>query len=95
MKIEIDQNSGFCFGVVTAINKAEAELSIQGELYCLGDIVHNSMEVDRLSKKGLVTINRDQFLQLKNKKVLSTKWTASFLDSFKISLTFFRDDDII
>ena len=70
MKIEIDQNSGFCFGVVTAINKAEAELSIQGELYCLGDIVHNSMEVDRLSKKGLVTINRDQFLQLKNKKVL-------------------------
>ena len=45
MKIEIDENSGFCFGVVTAINKAEAELAIQRELYCLGDIVHNSMVV--------------------------------------------------
>lgn len=70
MKIEIDENSGFCFGVVTAINKAEAELAIQRELYCLGDIVHNSMEVERLSQKGLITINRDQFLKLRNKKVL-------------------------
>lgn len=70
MKIEIDENSGFCFGVVTAINKAEAELTIQRELYCLGDIVHNSMEVERLSQKGLITINREEFLKLRNKKVL-------------------------
>lgn len=70
MKIEIDENSGFCFGVVTAINKAEAELAIQKELYCLGDIVHNSMEVERLSQKGLITINREEFLKLRNKKVL-------------------------
>lgn len=70
MKIEIDENSGFCFGVVTAINKAEAELAIQRELYCLGDIVHNSMEVERLSQKGLITINREEFLKLQNKKVL-------------------------
>lgn len=70
MKIEIDDNSGFCFGVVTAIKKAEEELAIQRELYCLGDIVHNSMEVERLSQKGLITINREQFLQLRNKKVL-------------------------
>lgn len=70
MKIEIDENSGFCFGVVTAINKAEAELAIQRELYCLGDIVHNSMEVERLSQKGLITINREEFLKLRNKKVL-------------------------
>lgn len=70
MKIEIDENSGFCFGVVTAINKAEAELAIQRELYCLGDIVHNSMEVERLSQKGLITINREEFFKLRNKKVL-------------------------
>lgn len=47
-KVEIDEGSGFCFGVVTAINKAEEELTKGGTLYCLGDIVHNSREVERL-----------------------------------------------
>ncbi|MDE5976075.1 MAG: 4-hydroxy-3-methylbut-2-enyl diphosphate reductase, partial [Muribaculaceae bacterium] len=47
MKVEIDTNSGFCFGVVTAIRKAEEELDATGQLYCLGDIVHNASEVDR------------------------------------------------
>jgi 4-hydroxy-3-methylbut-2-enyl diphosphate reductase len=70
MIIEIDKYSGFCFGVVTAINKAEEELASEEELYCLGDIVHNSMEVERLSDKGLITINHEQFDKLRNKKVL-------------------------
>lgn len=69
-KIEIDQSSGFCFGVVTAINKAEEELSKDGTLYCLGDIVHNSKEVERLKKMGLITINREEFGQLHDVKVL-------------------------
>ena len=70
MIIEIDKDSGFCFGVVNAIHKAEEELASKGELYCLGDIVHNSMEVERLSKKGLVTIDHNEFERLRNKKVL-------------------------
>jgi 4-hydroxy-3-methylbut-2-enyl diphosphate reductase len=70
MIIEIDKDSGFCFGVVTAINKAEEELASKEELYCLGDIVHNSMEVNRLSEKGLITINHEQFDKLQHKKVL-------------------------
>lgn len=69
-KIEIDQSSGFCFGVVTAINKAEEELSKGGTLYCLGDIVHNSKEVERLKRMGLITINREEFGQLHDVKVL-------------------------
>ena len=55
-KVEIDKNSGFCPGVVTAIRKAEEELAKSGSLYCLGDIVHNSNEVERLQSNGLVTI---------------------------------------
>lgn len=70
MKIEIDSNSGFCFGVVTAINKAEEELSKSGTLYCLGDIVHNSGEVERLEKKGLKTITHEDYEKLHNVKVL-------------------------
>ncbi|MCK9156104.1 MAG: 4-hydroxy-3-methylbut-2-enyl diphosphate reductase [Paludibacteraceae bacterium] len=70
MEIEIDSDSGFCFGVTTAINKAEEELLKEEPLYCLGDIVHNSMEVNRLSKKGLKTIDHNQFFQLRNEKVL-------------------------
>ena len=50
--IEIDAKSGFCFGVVNAIKKAEEELAKGGMLYCLGDIVHNNLEVDRLEKLG-------------------------------------------
>ncbi|MFR9166428.1 MAG: 4-hydroxy-3-methylbut-2-enyl diphosphate reductase [Dysgonomonas sp.] len=69
-KIEIDQKSGFCFGVVNAIKKAEEELEKGGTLYCLGDIVHNNLEVDRLAKMGLKTINHEEFAQLKNVKVL-------------------------
>ena len=69
-KIEIDEGSGFCFGVTTAIKKAEEELEKGATLYCLGDIVHNSMEVERLSKKGLVTINHDQLRDLHHVKVL-------------------------
>ena len=56
MRIEIDDKSGFCNGVVTAIRKAEDELNASGSLYCLGDIVHNSDEVERLQNRGLHTI---------------------------------------
>lgn len=68
--IEIDSKSGFCFGVVNAIKKAEEELDKGGILYCLGDIVHNNLEVERLEKLGLKTINHEQFAQLKNVRVL-------------------------
>src|SRR6187401_160451 len=70
MKITIDQESGFCFGVVFAIQMAEAELDSSGSLYCLGDIVHNNMEVDRLAKKGLKIINHEQLRNLRDCKVL-------------------------
>ena len=60
MKITIDSNSGFCFGVVYAIQMAEDELEESGKLYCLGDIVHNNREVERLAAKGLIIINHDQ-----------------------------------
>lgn len=69
-RIEIDDKSGFCFGVVTAIEKAETELVASGSLYCLGDIVHNSNEVERLEAVGLKTITHEQFAQLRNVKVL-------------------------
>ena len=70
MQIEIDNGSGFCFGVTTAIKKAEEELA-QGEtLYCLGDIVHNGMECERLRQMGLVTINHDGMRDLHGVKVL-------------------------
>ncbi len=69
-KVEIDNNSGFCNGVVRAIQAAEKELEKSGQLYCLGDIVHNSNEVERLRSKGLVTINHDQLRELHNVKVL-------------------------
>lgn len=70
MKVEIDENSGYCFGVEFAIQMAEDEMTEGHELYCLGDIVHNSMEVERLYKKGLRTITRDDLKDLKNCKVL-------------------------
>ncbi len=70
IQVEIDKDSGFCFGVVTAINKAEEELAKGGTLYCLGDIVHNSREVERLKALGLITINHEEFKQLRNAKVL-------------------------
>ncbi len=69
-KIEIDNGSGFCFGVTTAISKAEEELERTGVLYCLGDIVHNAGEVERLQKKGLITVDHEEFAKLHNVKVL-------------------------
>lgn len=69
-QVEIDNNSGFCNGVVRAIQAAEKELEKGEQLYCLGDIVHNSNEVERLRSKGLITINHDQLRQLHNVKVL-------------------------
>lgn len=68
--IKIDEKSGFCFGVVNAIKKAEEELAKGGMLYCLGDIVHNNLEVERLEKLGLKTINHDDFEKLTNARVL-------------------------
>ena len=70
LQIEIDNGSGFCFGVTTAISKAEEELAKGKTLYCLGDIVHNGMEVERLHAKGLVTINHQQLSELHDVKVL-------------------------
>ena len=77
IQIEIDSGSGFCFGVTTAIKKAEEELSASNNslksthtLYCLGDIVHNGMEVERLHAQGLVTINHDDLAELHDVKVL-------------------------
>lgn len=70
MQIEIDSGSGFCFGVTTAIRKAEEELSAGKTLYCLGDIVHNGMECERLRRMGLITINHDELSRLHDVKVL-------------------------
>ncbi|MBR0526546.1 MAG: 4-hydroxy-3-methylbut-2-enyl diphosphate reductase [Prevotella sp.] len=70
IQIEIDNGSGFCFGVTTAIKKAEEELRLGASLYCLGDIVHNGMEVERLHEQGLITINHDDLQQLHGAKVL-------------------------
>lgn len=70
LQIEIDNGSGFCFGVTTAIKKAEEELAEGSTLYCLGDIVHNGMECERLRKMGLITINHDELAQLHDAKVL-------------------------
>lgn len=70
MIIEIDGKSGFCFGVTAAIRKAEEVLDREGTLYCLGDIVHNTAEVERLRNKGLVTITHDDLKRLRDVKVL-------------------------
>ena len=70
LQIEIDNGSGFCFGVTTAIQKAEEELAAGKTLYCLGDIVHNGMECERLKQLGLVTINHEEMSRLHGVKVL-------------------------
>lgn len=70
LTVEIDSGSGFCFGVTTAISKAEEELAKGNTLYCLGDIVHNSMECERLKELGLITINHEQMAELHGVKVL-------------------------
>jgi 4-hydroxy-3-methylbut-2-enyl diphosphate reductase len=70
MKITIDKSSGFCWGVVRAINFAENELQESEKLYSLGDIIHNPMEIQRLEQKGLTTISRADLAQAKGAKVL-------------------------
>lgn len=70
MKITIDNKSGFCSGVTSAIHAAEKELRQSKRLYCLGDLVHNSSEMDRLRHLGLEVITYDQFKSLKNERVL-------------------------
>ena len=70
MNVTIDSQSGFCFGVVYAIQMAEDVLTEVGHLYCLGDIVHNNMEVERLKKRGLQIINHDDLNDLHDCKVL-------------------------
>ena len=70
VQIEVDNGSGFCFGVTTAIQKAEEELAAGKTLYCLGDIVHNGMECERLKQLGLVTINHEEMSKLHGVKVL-------------------------
>ena len=70
LKVTIDKDSGFCFGVVYAIDMAEEILQEEGHLYCLGDIVHNDEEVARLRAKGLRIIAHEDLADLKNAKVL-------------------------
>jgi len=70
LKVTIDQDSGFCFGVVYAIDMAEDILAEDGYLYCLGDIVHNDEEVNRLKAMGLRIISHEDLLNIKNEKVL-------------------------
>jgi 4-hydroxy-3-methylbut-2-enyl diphosphate reductase len=70
LQVTIDQDSGFCFGVVYAIDMAEEILAEDGYLYCLGDIVHNDEEVERLKAKGLRIIEHAELVNLKNEKVL-------------------------
>lgn len=70
MIVEIDNGSGFCFGVTTAIQKAEETLANGEKLYCLGDIVHNGMECDRLRDLGLITIEHEDFEKLHDATVM-------------------------
>lgn len=70
INIEIDSSSGFCFGVVTAIEKAEKELRKAGKLYCLGDLVHNSLEMERLKEIGLRTIDHAALTALQGETVM-------------------------
>ena len=70
MHVEIDKFSGFCFGVIKAINKAGNILKNTETLYCLGDIVHNNMEIERLGRQGLITITEQEYYTMKDCKVL-------------------------
>jgi 4-hydroxy-3-methylbut-2-en-1-yl diphosphate reductase len=70
MKVLLDKNSGFCWGVVRTINIAENELATDGKLYCLGEIIHNPHEIDRLEGMGLIIITRDDFPKIPNSHVL-------------------------
>lgn len=70
MKINIDKNSGFCWGVVRTIDMAEDELKNNSQLYCLGEIIHNPSEIKRLESLGLKTITRNDFPSIPNSRVL-------------------------
>jgi 4-hydroxy-3-methylbut-2-enyl diphosphate reductase len=70
LQVNIDKSSGFCFGVVYAIEMAEDILDNEGYLYCLGDIVHNDEEVERLAKRGLKIIDHEVLKNLRDEKVL-------------------------
>ena len=70
MKVTVDNNSGFCWGVVRTVDIAEQELAETGKLYSLGEIIHNPVEIERLEKKGLRTIRHDDLQNLKDAKVL-------------------------
>jgi 4-hydroxy-3-methylbut-2-enyl diphosphate reductase len=70
LNVTIDQDSGFCFGVVYAIEMAEDILREEGKLFCLGDIVHNDEEVKRLENMGLVIISHEELANISNEKVL-------------------------
>lgn len=70
MQISIDRQAGFCFGVVSAIDTLEKELKKNSDFYCLGDVVHNNKEVERLKKLGLKTIDKQQFYALRNSRVM-------------------------
>lgn len=70
IEVEIDNNSGFCNGVIRAVEQAENYLKFSPKLYSLGDIVHNSLELERLSEKGLQILDKESFLQLKNEVIL-------------------------
>lgn len=85
MRVDIDDKSGFCAGVTGAIRRAETELQVHGQLYCLGDIVHNGQEVKRLEHMGLETIDYDDLRTLRGQRVLlrahgeppATYWIAA------------------
>lgn len=70
MQITIDPDSGFCFGVRRAVEQAEKQLAKNGRLYCLGDIVHNKAEMDRLAERGLITIDHDRLRQIRKEPVM-------------------------
>src|SRR5471030_93581 len=85
LKVTIDQDSGFCFGVVYAIDMAEEILEEDGYLYCLGDIVHNDEEVERLKAKGLRIIDHSELKNLANEKVL-IRAHGEAPDTYRIAL---------
>lgn len=85
LDVTIDKDSGFCFGVVYAIDMAEAILEDEGYLYCLGDIVHNDEEVERLKAKGLRIISHQDLPSLKNEKVL-IRAHGEAPDTYRIAL---------
>ena len=70
MKVDIEPGSGFCFGVENAVRIAEEALRAGEKVFCLGEIVHNDLEVDRLKDLGLVTVSHEDFAQLRDSKVL-------------------------